>query len=689
MKKTKVFKRLIISVLALSMVLGSFCMTFAEEQSDKPADEPKAELVVSEIGYDDILGVREETLLAKKGDKWGMVKFDGTELLPFEYDDVISMDNDTIVAMKDDKWGMVKSDGTVVVPFEYDDYSSCDTTDGVVVLKKIDGEGEINWYTLVSFYAFDKSGKELYRKEKIRYEYGLSDLRYSNGLYLLNDVYTDTTTSVAIDSKGNTILTVKDWELGNNDTVDETTKYEYTLTNLSPFGYAVAYFHNGVVADDYDKDKPSYLVNKDGYEELNIDLKGTRPFWTNGKSILCSKFEWIYDNLNDNQCKNSYYILNISTNELVKIYEYIGDAYDRNSIYYGYCGDILYLINKDENGNDIYSLFDANGKPLTEKKYSDCENTADVKKYYTVSDGDRYFYIDANGKEYGTEFKDVGGFTDGQAIVLNQDGQAYVIDEDFKQISTSVQADAVATSINQNAYIIKKISEDGSQLEYPAYIKSSTDTYTKELTDNSEIISSTDFSFILAENAAKNVVIKNADGVEFSFAKGTMTAVEGKTEYDFGTTIIRDYDKATGLSTEFTRDNFALQIIYNYSGKLPAKADITINVGSGFAGKALYYYLCNGDKTYTLIQNVVVDTDGFVTVEQDHCSTYVLTSSELLSKPDTDTGKDTNTDKNNGDKPANEAPATGDTTNYILYIILLVASLGAMLLAGSKIADRA
>lgn len=134
MKKTKVFKRLIVSVLALSMVLGSFCMTFAEEQSDKPADEPKAELVVSETGYDDILGVREETLLAKKGDKWGMVKFDGTELLPFEYDDVISMDNDTIVAMKDDKWGMVKSDGTVVVPFEYDDYSSCDTTDGVVVL---------------------------------------------------------------------------------------------------------------------------------------------------------------------------------------------------------------------------------------------------------------------------------------------------------------------------------------------------------------------------------------------------------------------------------------------------------------------------------------------------------------------------------------------------------------------------
>ena len=148
-----------------------------------------------------------------------------------------------------------------------------------------------------------------------------------------------------------------------------------------------------------------------------------------------------------------------------------------------------------------------------------------------------------------------------------------------------------------------------------------------------------------------------------------MKAVDGKTEYDFGTNIITDYSKATELSTEVTKDNFVLQIDYKYSGQLPAKASITFNVGSELAGKTLYYYLYNTDKTYKIVQSVVVADDGSVTVKQDHCSTYVLTSAELN---------------------VNKAPAAGDTTNYVIFIILAVISLGTVILVSRKrMLDRA
>lgn len=206
-----------------------------------------------------------------------------------------------------------------------------------------------------------------------------------------------------------------------------------------------------------------------------------------------------------------------------------------------------------------------------------------------------------------------------------------------------------------------EIEDDSNNVE--------TDSYEVKLSSDNTSVSAEKFNAILTENATKDVVIKNADGVTFTFAKGTMKAVDGKTEYDFGTSVIADYSKATELSTEVTKDNFVLQIDYNYSGQLPAKASITFNVGSELAGKTLYYYLYNTDKTYKIVQSVVVADDGSVTVKQDHCSTYVLTSAELN---------------------ANKAPAAGDSTNYGMFIILAVISLGTVVLVSRKrMLDRA
>ena len=151
---------------------------------------------------------------------------------------------------------------------------------------------------------------------------------------------------------------------------------------------------------------------------------------------------------------------------------------------------------------------------------------------------------------------------------------------------------------------------------------------------------------ILEENKTKDVEI-TVDGVTYTFKKGEMEAVEGA-EYDFGATITTDFSKLENPDKALTEDNFVLHIDYNYSGKLPATASIKLYVGKEYAGKTLYYgqVLENGIK---LIQSVVVDNDGYITVTQDHCSEYVLTTEEL---------------KNEGEAPDNttEAPSTSDDT---------------------------
>lgn len=139
-------------------------------------------------------------------------------------------------------------------------------------------------------------------------------------------------------------------------------------------------------------------------------------------------------------------------------------------------------------------------------------------------------------------------------------------------------------------------------------------------------VSADTFATILTENAAKDVVIKSNNDVTFTFAKGTMASVDGKTEYDFSTSIDRIY--ADTMPSYITKDNFVSQINFNYSGKLPATANIRFYAGTEYAGQTLYYSLMNADNTFAEVQTAVVDADGYMTVKQDHCSSYVVTKTE-------------------------------------------------------------
>ncbi len=245
----------------------------------------------------------------------------------------------------------------------------------------------------------------------------------------------------------------------------------------------------------------------------------------------------------------------------------------------------------------------------------------------------------------------------------------------------------------------------------------SEDSYTVDLGD-SQTVSADTFASILAENATKDVIIKSNNNVTFTFAKGTMSSVDGKTEYDFSTLINSAY--ADTMPSYITKDNFVSQINFNYSGKLPATANIRFYAGTEYAGQTLYYSLMNADNTFAEVQAVIVDADGYMTVKQDHCSSYVVTKTEPKLSSNNDTKTDDGNTSNNGgssdngntsnnsgssnngnasasdnntssgnttvstDKNASStntsatSPKTGDMTPIAIYVVMAVAAMGVI-----------
>ena len=181
--------------------------------------------------------------------------------------------------------------------------------------------------------------------------------------------------------------------------------------------------------------------------------------------------------------------------------------------------------------------------------------------------------------------------------------------------------------------------------------------YTVDLSTSTAPMTKDEFAALLEENKTKDVVIQSNNGVTFTFAAGTMKAVDGKDSYDFRTTLNTTY--SSDLPSYVTQSNFVSQINYNYSGQLPAEASIRFYVGTQYAGKTLYYSLMNTDKTFAEVQAVTVDAEGYMTVKQNHCSSYVVTTEE----PKTETLK-------------TEAPKTGDNIPILIYSLLGISALG-------------
>lgn len=166
----------------------------------------------------------------------------------------------------------------------------------------------------------------------------------------------------------------------------------------------------------------------------------------------------------------------------------------------------------------------------------------------------------------------------------------------------------------------------------------------------------------------QDVVVKPNDYVTITFAKGDAKEVSGKTEYDFSAAVVSDYEKAN-LPSYIRKDSFISAVDYAYAGELPAEASIQILVGTKYAGKQVYYFLLKEDNTYAEVQSVKVDENGYITVTQNHCSKYVITTQNPKASADTNPSTD-------------KIPQTGDTNPILPYTMLLAA--GVIVIVSKK-----
>lgn len=334
------------------------------------------------------------------------------------------------------------------------------------------------------------------------------------------------------------------------------------------------------------------------------------------------------------------------------------------------------------------------------KETKNIEDAYIIRVYYTTDDKLNYTLTNViNETGYG-EYDINGNYIDFEGdLVITE----YNKDRTFGYTDFWILPEGVSTVLN---------FEDKTPAPSP-----SEDSYTVDLGD-SQIVSADTFASILAENATKDVIIKSNNNVTFTFAKGTMASVDGKTEYDFSTSINSTY--AATMPSYITKDNFVSQINFNYSGKLPATANIRFYAGTEYAGQTLYYSLMNADNTFAEVQAVVVDADGYMTVKQDHCSSYVVTKTEPKLPSNNDTKTDDGSASNNGgssnngnasnnggssnngnvsasdnntssgnttvstDKNASSvnktatSPKTGDMTPIAIYVVMAVAAMGVI-----------
>lgn len=197
-----------------------------------------------------------------------------------------------------------------------------------------------------------------------------------------------------------------------------------------------------------------------------------------------------------------------------------------------------------------------------------------------------------------------------------------------------------------------------------------------DVSDGNTTIKVDEIRKIIEDNKTNDVVIKSNNNVTFTFAKGTMSEVSQVAIYDFSTAITSDIKEAGDMPADVTEDIFVSKIVYNYSGVLPATASIKLNVGKAYAGQTLYYSQLLDDGTIISMMSAVVDNDGYMTVEQDHCSTYLITKQQITSSS-SDISLPGTSVENVTEAAGNtvETPQTGDMTHIYWAGYLLVLSL--------------
>ena len=331
----------------------------------------------------------------------------------------------------------------------------------------------------------------------------------------------------------------------------------------------------------------------------------------------------------------SQVIINTATNEkYVSAY-----VYENKTSYYRIC-KLLEKLGVDERSNDELWLIDYDNPVATYNPVVGSDNLPDGYKYD------------------GTEIEGL-----------------YNVECVADKLTFTGKSSSDNTTDNSKGDTTNNPSDNTTD-EKPSTPESSTTNTVVDVSDGSTTIKADEIRKIIEDNKVNDVVIKSNNDVTFTFAKGTMSEVSQVAIYDFSTAITSDIKEAGDMPADVTEDIFVSKIVYNYSGVLPATASIKLNVGKAYAGQTLYYSQLLDDGTIISMMSAVVDNDGYMTVEQDHCSTYLITKQQITSSS-SDISLPGTSVENVTEAAGNtvETPQTGDMTHIYWAGYLLVLSL--------------
>ena len=335
----------------------------------------------------------------------------------------------------------------------------------------------------------------------------------------------------------------------------------------------------------------------------------------------------------------SQVIINTATNEkYVSAY-----VYENKTSYYRIC-KLLEKLGVDERSNDELWLIDYDNPVATFNPVVESDNLPDGYKYD------------------GTEIEGL-----------------YNVECVADKLTFTAKLSSDNTTDNSKGDTTNNPSDNTTDTpadEKPSTPESSTTNTVVDVSDGSTTIKADEIRKIIEDNKVNDVVIKSNNDVTFTFAKGTMSEVSQVAIYDFSTAITSDIKEAGDMPADVTEDIFVSKIVYNYSGVLPATASIKLNVGKAYAGQTLYYSQLLDDGTIISMMSAVVDNDGYMTVEQDHCSTYLITKQQITSSS-SDISLPGTSVENVTEAAGNtvETPQTGDMTHIYWAGYLLVLSL--------------
>ena len=331
----------------------------------------------------------------------------------------------------------------------------------------------------------------------------------------------------------------------------------------------------------------------------------------------------------------SQVIINTATNEkYVSAY-----VYENKTSYYRIC-KLLEKLGVDERSNDELWLIDYDNPVATYNPVVGSDNLPDGYKYD------------------GTEIEGL-----------------YNVECVADKLTFTAKSSSDNTTDNSKGNTTNNPSDNTTD-EKPSTPESSTTNTVVDVSDGSTTIKADEIRKIIEDNKVNDVVIKSNNDVTFTFAKGTMSEVSQVAIYDFSTAITSDIKEAGDMPADVTEDIFVSKIVYNYSGVLPAMASIKLNVGKAYAGQTLYYSQLLDDGTIISMMSAIVDNDGYMTVEQDHCSTYLITKQQITSSS-SDISLPGTSVENVTEAAGNtvETPQTGDMTHIYWAGYLLVLSL--------------